>query len=117
MAPEILVYAVDEGRIDHYEPGLFDVTGALVARHANGLVVRYGELSRVVAGLTPGTAITRGQPVGYVGKNSLGSAMLHIEFYASTAKGGLSMPGNVFKRRGDLVNPTAYLDAATDDTR
>lgn len=117
VAPETVVYAVDDGRIDHYEPGFFDITGALVARHANGLVVRYGELSRAAAGMTPGATITRGQPIGYVGKNSFGSAMLHIEFYAGTAKGGLSMPGNVFKRRGDLVNPTAYLDAASDDTR
>jgi len=117
VAPETVVYAVDDGIVDHYEPGFFDVTGALVVRHANGLVVRYGELSRAVAGLNAGTEVTRGNPVGYVGENSFGSSMLHIEFYAGTLKGSLSMAGNLFQRRGDLVNPTDYLDAAAVDAR
>jgi murein DD-endopeptidase MepM/ murein hydrolase activator NlpD len=116
-APETPVLAVEVGTVDHYEPGFFDVTGALVVAHDNGLVVRYGELSHAMPGLNRGAPVARGQVIGFVGKNSFGSAMLHIEFYAGTKTGRLSVAGNAFIRRGDLVDPTAYLDAATVEGR
>jgi murein DD-endopeptidase MepM/ murein hydrolase activator NlpD len=113
-APETPVLAVDVGKVAYYESNFFDVTDALVVEHDNGLMVRYGEISHAMPGLAkPGTPIARGQVIAFVGKNSFGSAMLHIEFYAGTKVGRLSVAGNAFVRRGDLVNPTAYLDSAT----
>ena len=96
-----------------YSPKFFENTGALIVRHANGLTIRYGETSRAAPGLAHGSPpVKRGQLLAYVGKNHKGTSMLHIEFYAGTITGGLSMPGNLFQRRGDLINPTAYLDNA-----
>ena len=112
--PETPVLAVDVGKVAYYESNFFDITDALVVEHDNGLVVRYGEISHAAPGLAkPGTPVARGQVIAFVGKNSFGSAMLHIEFYAGTKVGRLSVAGNAFVRRSDLVNPTAYLDAAT----
>ncbi|HEY4183943.1 MAG TPA: M23 family metallopeptidase [Polyangia bacterium] len=113
-APETPVLAIDDGQIAYYEPNFFDGTGALVVEHDNGLMVRYGEVSHAAPGLSKRSAhITRGQVIAFVGRNHHGSSMLHVEFYANTQQGSLSVSGNVFHRRGDLVNPTGYLDGAT----
>jgi murein DD-endopeptidase MepM/ murein hydrolase activator NlpD len=113
VPPETPVFAVDDGVVVNYSDGFFENTGALTVRHANGLTVRYGETSRPAPGLGHGTPpVKRGQLVAFVGKNLRGTSMLHIEFYAGILKSSLSTPGNLFHRRGDLVNPTGYLDSA-----
>lgn len=55
-----------------------------------------------------------GQVIGQVVANRRGTSMLHIEFYAGSKEGPLSGGSNLFLRRGDLIDPTGYLDAATD---
>jgi hypothetical protein len=110
------VLAVDDGEVLLYEPGFFDVTDALQVKHDNGLVVRYGEVKAAPGFAKPKTAVRRGQVIAYVEKNSKGTAMLHIEFYAGTKEGRLSQPGNVFRRRSDLLNPTDFLDQASNPT-
>jgi murein DD-endopeptidase MepM/ murein hydrolase activator NlpD len=110
------VLAVDDGEVLLYEPGFFDVTDALQVKHDNGLVIRYGEVKAAPGFAKPKTAVRRGQVIAYVEKNTKGTAMLHIEFYAGTKEGRLSQPGNMFRRRSDLLNPTSYLDEAKNAT-
>jgi murein DD-endopeptidase MepM/ murein hydrolase activator NlpD len=109
------VLAIDDGKVSHYEPKFFDNTGALVVLHSNGLVIRYGELSGPALGIARDVSVKQGQLMGYVGTNTKGTAMLHIEFYAGTEQGPLSRGGGGFYRRADLINPTDYLDAGTID--
>ncbi|WP_404480885.1 hypothetical protein [Novosphingobium sp. BL-52-GroH] len=39
-------------------------------------------------------------------------SMLHFEMFAGTELGALSTDTLPFRRRGDLIDPTPYLDAA-----
>jgi murein DD-endopeptidase MepM/ murein hydrolase activator NlpD len=111
-APETPIMAIDDGIVESYSHHFFDITGALVVNHANGLTIRYGETSHAAPGLKANSPVKRGQVIAFIGRNTKGTAMLHIEFYAGTARGALSMHGNLFQRRGDLINPTSYLDNA-----
>jgi murein DD-endopeptidase MepM/ murein hydrolase activator NlpD len=50
-------------------------------RHRNGITTRYGHLSRFARGVRPGTRVSQGDVVGYVGSSGLASgAHLHYEF-------------------------------------
>ena len=111
-APGTAVFAVADGTFFYKEIGYYDITDAVSFKHDNGLVVRYGEITIDPTVLSQKGAVAAGQKIGEVAKNSFGTAMLHIEFYAGTMDGRLSMPGNIFKRRGDLIDPTTYLDNA-----
>jgi murein DD-endopeptidase MepM/ murein hydrolase activator NlpD len=113
--PGTEILAIEDGTIARSVYYFYEGTNALEVSHDNGLVVRYGEISRAATGLTTGEPVKRGQVLVYVGRLNSGSSMLHFEAYAGTKKGELSTPGNVFVRRGDLVDPTTYLDQATLD--
>lgn len=110
--PGTMVLAVDDGVVEYHEPGFFDITDAVSVRHASGLWVRYGEIKVAATFTRKGAPVKRGQVIGFVTLNSDETSMLHIEFYAGTMEGRLSVTGNDFHRRGDLVNPTGYLDGA-----
>ncbi len=49
-------------------------------RHAGGTSTRYGHLSRIAAGLRPGSRVSQGQVIGYVGSTGLATGPhLHYE--------------------------------------
>ncbi len=51
-------------------------------RHSGGYVTRYGHLSRFRAAANPGTRVTQGQTIGYVGMTGLATGPhLHYEMY------------------------------------
>jgi murein DD-endopeptidase MepM/ murein hydrolase activator NlpD len=50
-------------------------------RHANGITTRYGHLRGVARGVRPGTRVSQGEVIGYVGSTGLSTAPhLHYEF-------------------------------------
>nr|WP_255714710.1 M23 family metallopeptidase [Pelagibacterium xiamenense] len=49
-------------------------------RHANGYATAYGHMSAIADGITPGTTVTQGQVIGYVGSTGLSTGPhLHYE--------------------------------------
>ena len=91
-------------------------TNQLQIRHES-FVARYGEISHVAFGVENGASVKKGQVIAYVGtlkfKSGNTMSMLHLELYSGNQSGPLSGGGNKFKRRGDLLDPTPILDAAT----
>lgn len=88
-------------------------THALEVRHDDGMVVRYGEIMQdLPPRVSLGTRVSRGQEIAKVGLLNSGSSMLHLEIYRGTETGSLTQAGNPFKRRGDLTDPTPFLDEA-----
>lgn len=88
-----------------------------------GFIVRYGEIDPRSTELKVGEKVKRGQIIAKVGQLIMPSGkkykqcMLHFELYGSSTsvtKNPLSNDTPPFKRRDDLVNPTATLDAADD---
>jgi murein DD-endopeptidase MepM/ murein hydrolase activator NlpD len=78
--PGAPVMAVAEGVV--LRAGNAGGYGKLVEiRHANGVVTRYGHLSRFGSGIRPGTRVAQGQVIGYVGATGLATGPhLHYEF-------------------------------------
>jgi SH3-like domain-containing protein len=108
------ILAMADGKVIQGPYGFYSGTYALEVEHANGMVVRYGEIGlRVPAGIKAGTRVSRGQVIAYVGQLESGSHMLHLEMYDGSGEGPLTERGNnSYSRRSDLVDPTPYLDAA-----
>ena len=90
-----------------------------------GIVVRYGEIApnavvdptlKILPEIKKGSAVKRGQVIGYITRMTGGSTMLHFECYSnSSLPGGLtdrSKSGGKFQRRQDLMDPTNLLDGA-----
>jgi len=84
-------------------------THSLTVRHV-GFVARYCEVSRFADGIRAGKAVKAGDLIAYVGR-MFTMSMLHFEAYAGTLTGPLTVPKNKpYKRRADIINPTALLD-------
>jgi hypothetical protein len=60
-----------------------------------------------------GVTVKAGQALGYVGKmQTVVQSMIHLELFAGSAQGPLTDRNHPpFMRRGDLVDPTAFLDS------
>jgi len=100
---------------------------ALEIQHADGTVIRYGEIQPRIPLAAKGTHVHEGDIIAYVGlQSSLTVAMLHFEMYAgkwpkaSVGKIGIPRTGPLtdlsrppFMRRIDLIDPTAFLDSCT----
>ena len=111
------VLAVEDGHVIRGPYLFYDVVYALEVRHPSG-IVRYGEISRAAEGIATGVAVKAGQVLGYVGKmQTVAQSMLHLELFAGTAEGPLTDRNHPpFMRRGDLVDPTAFLDSCAEVT-
>lgn len=111
--PGTEIVAMANGEVIRGPYFFYEGTYALEIKHANGMVVRYGEISqKVLVGIKEGTRVSQGQVIALVGKLDSGNSMLHLEMYKGTESGALTQSGNKFKRRSDLVDPAPYLDAA-----
>jgi len=111
------IFAMDSGVVVqdlyHFYLGTF----ALEIQHP-GFVARYGEITgKVPDGLRRGATVRRGDLLGSVGRlEGLDMTMLHLELYAGSGSGPLTVRANIpFQRRSDLVDPTPVLDAAVDE--
>jgi murein DD-endopeptidase MepM/ murein hydrolase activator NlpD len=77
-------------------------------RHTNGVTTRYGHLSRIAAGVRPGTRVSQGQVIGYVGMTGLATAPhLHYEFRVN---GVAQDPRRVKSRAGDPLPKSEMLE-------
>ncbi|MGK7875919.1 MAG: SH3 domain-containing protein [Xenococcaceae cyanobacterium] len=110
------ILAMADGQVIRGPYYFYDQTYALEVRHDNGMVLRYGEISRrLPSGIRNGVRVSQGQIIAYVGELvSLNMSMLHLEMYQGTTSGPLTQSGNIYQRRADLVDPTSYLDNADD---
>jgi murein DD-endopeptidase MepM/ murein hydrolase activator NlpD len=74
------IYAAGAGRVKFV--GVKGGFGNLVElSHANGIVTRYGHMSRFAKGLKVGQRVEQGDPIGYVGMTGLATGPhLHFEF-------------------------------------
>lgn len=110
------ILAMADGQVIQSPYHFYEGTYALEVKHDNGMVVRYGEISKILPhGIMSGARVSQGQVIAYVGemtfRDGSKSSMLHLEMYQGTRSGTLS-GGGIYKRRSDLINPTEYLDNA-----
>ena len=71
---------------------------AIAIRHASGFVARYGEINEIPGRLVSGATVSEGEKIGIVQQHSLHSrakSMLHLEIYAGTRSGTLSVPNRL----------------------
>lgn len=126
------ILACLDGKVTRGPYLFYDVVYAIEVQHADGSVIRYGEIAERghhgPAALY-GDVVKEGQVIAYVGRmQSVKDSMLHFEMYTGVepgpgqhggAGGGkwLAMLTDTqrppFMRRADLLNPTAFLDACT----
>lgn len=130
----------DKGKRKHAGADLYAPTGTTVRAMESGIVlsagnfyagtdfvtikhqnhiIRYGELAPGSIKVKAEDEVTRGQPIGAVGKLkgiNVPSNMLHLEMYSNTSDpSNLTVKGTAggkFKRRSDLINPNYFLDNA-----
>lgn len=103
-----VIKAVTSGTVIRNTYFFYQGTYAIEVKHSGGFVVRYGELT----GSSPtklGQAVKLGQTVGYMGKTTCCTPMLHFELYSGSKTGPLSTGSGKYQRRSDLLNPTSYL--------
>ncbi len=114
------IHAVRAGVVLRDPYPFYAETDALEIDHGDFLI-RYGEI-QPGSPLRKGDRVIAGQFIAKVGRLvgiSVPSAMLHLEMYAGTASGRLTVAedesarradGVPFLRRADLIDPTPYLD-------
>jgi murein DD-endopeptidase MepM/ murein hydrolase activator NlpD len=108
------IRAMSQGTILRALYEFYGGTYALEVDHGT-FVARYGEIQRTTASrFKVGDPVSPGAVIGHVGKlNNYNRSMLHLELYADTATGQLTVRNNPpFQRRRDLFDPTTWLDAA-----
>jgi murein DD-endopeptidase MepM/ murein hydrolase activator NlpD len=109
------VHACVAGKIHGSYP-FYLGTWAVEIKAEDGSIIRYGEVQRPA--LFPlGQPVEQGQQIALVGQcEGINEAMLHFEMYAGTMYGPLTsnfatdVTSFTFKRRGDLIDPTEFLD-------
>lgn len=102
------IKAVTSGTVIRNTYFFYQGTYAIEVKHSGGFVVRYGEIT----GSSPtrlNQAVSTGQTVGYMGKTTCCTPMLHFELFSGKASGPLSGGSTKYQRRSDLLNPTSYL--------
>ena len=71
---------------------------ALAIKHESGIEVRYGEINQIPGRLFAGATVSEGEQIGIVQQHTLHSrakCMLHLEVYAGTRAGTLSVPNRI----------------------
>lgn len=99
------VFAISGGKIlsrYHFYAG----TDAIEVQHDSGKIVRYGEVSSFVPGLSRvNDRVVKGQHIGNVSN----LRMLHFEMFRGTGTGPLTQGRGQYSRRSDLMDPTQNL--------
>jgi murein DD-endopeptidase MepM/ murein hydrolase activator NlpD len=106
------IFAVADGIVAEADSKkeFYHHTHALEIRHP-AFIARYCEVMRFAPGIVKGKSVRAGEVVAYVGR-MFTMSMLHFEIYAGILSGNLTVLANKpFKRRADIINPTALLDS------
>ena len=104
------IRAIQDGEVVQDLRYFYDGTYSVVILHKGGFLVRYGEVSgRRAPNFKLGAKIKKGQVIGYAGKLSVRSPMLHFELFNGTKRGALTNGYGSYQRRSDLMNPEDYL--------
>ncbi|HEX5703059.1 MAG TPA: peptidoglycan DD-metalloendopeptidase family protein [Pyrinomonadaceae bacterium] len=116
--PGTVIHAITAGRVVRGPYEFYQGTFALEIDHGT-FIARYGEIERTTL-VNEGDQVTAGQPVAKIGDlTDITASMLHLELYDKSATGDLNVLGaggavradNVpFRRRRDLIDPTAKLN-------
>jgi murein DD-endopeptidase MepM/ murein hydrolase activator NlpD len=95
------IYAAGAGRVKFV--GVKGGFGNMVElSHPNGIVTRYGHMSRFFKGLKAGQRVEQGDPIGYVGMTGLATGPhLHFEF----VENGQTIDPQKALRRSQPVEP------------
>lgn len=102
------IYAIADGTLVRPEYYFYSGTHAVEIRHGN-YIVRYGEI--LPGSYKGGATVKKGEPICKIGRLNSGSSMLHFEMYSNGASSAKLTTGQgPYKRRADLMNPTALLD-------
>ncbi|HLP39974.1 MAG TPA: peptidoglycan DD-metalloendopeptidase family protein, partial [Fibrobacteria bacterium] len=116
------VFAVKDGKVVRGPAG-YSTTGQAIEVDHGEFLARYCELKPMTkAVVKAGDAVKQGDVVGYVARGAC-VTMLHLEMYSGKAEGPLTVrPERIaegdpdivkrFRRRADLMDPTAWLDRA-----
>lgn len=109
LAPKgTTIYAVADGTLVRPPYYFYTGTYAVEIRH-HDFIVRYGEI--LGGSYTGGKTVRKGEPIARVGRLDSGSSMLHFEMYSHGASDApLTVGTGPYKRRSDLINPSAHLD-------
>jgi murein DD-endopeptidase MepM/ murein hydrolase activator NlpD len=101
------VYAVDDGYVTLGPYRMDDKASVYALEVHHGLFkVRYGEV-RADTLVSVGSVVQAGQHIAYVGE----WRMLHFEMYTNSESGPLYQPNRrPYSRRGDVVDPSIFLD-------
>lgn len=105
------IYAVADGTVisDSY---LFACSTYAIEVDHGSYIVRYGEFQRRSETVRRGQKVTAGQLLAKVGDlDCTPQNMLHFEMYSGKATGPLSGGSSPYRRRSDLLDPTAWLKA------
>lgn len=106
------VLAIEDGTVYAVSTHFYHGTGCIALKHSAGYIARYCEVEPAsIEGVKVGQKFRAGDIIAHVGK-MYSSAMLHFELYDGTGTGELSVKTSQapHKRRGDLLNPTLFLD-------
>jgi len=104
------IRAIQDGEVVQDLRYFYDGTYSVVILHKGGFLVRYGEVSgRRAPNFQLGAKVEKGQIIGYAGKLSVRSPMLHFELFNGTKTGALTNGYGSYQRRSDLMNPEDYL--------
>lgn len=106
------ILSVAPGKVVRNRYYFYQGTYAIEVVHSGGFVVRYGELDKKsIEGIKKGAKVKMGQRLGYMGKvnSNCCRPMLHFELYRGNKTGPLSVGGDMFQRRSDLMDPTPFL--------
>lgn len=106
------VLAIKNGEIlDYYV--FYQGTYAVVVEHGkNENIVRYGEVAwedSVANAAAAHHPLLGGRRIAKVGTLYSGASMLHFELYSGSQSGNLSTSQLPYRRRSDLLNPTALI--------
>lgn len=109
------VYAVSAGKVIEVSSKFKYETSVVSIQHGDEIydddyfVIRYGEVDTVLVSV--GSTVQEGQQIAKVGKQP-GGTQLHLEMYSGFEDGQFLQEKSLpYKRRGDLMDPTDYLDS------
>jgi murein DD-endopeptidase MepM/ murein hydrolase activator NlpD len=111
--PGTPIRAMNDGIVMRPVEYFYAGTNVLAIKHEK-FIARYGEIANTAPGIKNGAHVKKGQIIAYVGQLKLTPpmSMLHIELYRGDISGPLTVKGNKYQRRGDLIDPTVILDVS-----